>query len=803
LKQNGMSGVSATELETTIDSLAYNYAILRPSEAAKGYGRPLSSDDFLGNLWNNSKDYLSWQSSTYGGGSNYIYTPSLDIGRSSVSGAIADLAQHLQGQANPLQALRMVDRMLQAATQVSQLHQDGFVGTTPGWYTASRTYQAPSSIQDSQFLEDLAEFAFEISRVNPTVTAGANPDSEWIETLWENGNLNSAAGGLAAVFDGFASGAVTMRRGQMQQALDYMGRLVKAAEAVDDVNLDKEVLKASTLSHLVNLGGAYASLNPSQYVSTSLFLQDAWRTHDSSAAQNKNVGNQIGKFLADSVSKNAATLDYHTRVLRALNLVPDLEAPLRNSSRIARIIEAGEAFQDLRLTDNQLHGDIFSDVLTTNSTSGITAVAQNLGKQIALRASESSAANQNQTVFVNTLTPLGGIEITTSKPPLIPNNMESRLSMPIYVEAPKFNNNPPYPTSYFGNNVIDIPRFHKVMLIAELVDDLYDKFRGNTKDMITRFRKIYYGSSVWNLLIISGTYNLMIRPLTGSAVFVSDVNRKINIADMLKENQEIKVIDDTSKWSNIAADRQNLSGSFVDMGHVFVAMDAVNRPSPTALPGLPYVVDSNIDNATWVGDLGGILRSLIYLETSNGRASTVDEVQRIISDEAEPQDLLGNIDGLLIAQQYSMRMSSQENGLSVSSIMQEYYKTVSPSMGKQAKLHAYASIIGLGELDRQTNTFRGGEHFFNKGDWFKNKTNKFASEEAWINYYAPQVAASAAQFILGDAFKENLAGALFDRDKLNDASSNADRAANDIDSAKVILRRFLHSIKSGIRNGVQ
>jgi hypothetical protein len=354
LKQNGMSGVSATELETTIDSLAYNYAILRPSEASKGYGRPLSSDDFLGNLWNNGKDYLSCQSSTYGGGSNYIYTPSLDIGRSSVNGAIADLAQHLQGQANPLQALRMVDRTLQAATQVRQLHEDGFVGTTPNWYTASRTYQAPSSIQDSQFLEDLAELAFEISRVNPTVTAGANPSSEWIETLWENGNLNSAAGGLSDWLGGFSVEAVNLRRERMQQGLGYVGRLVQAANAISNQTWKTEVLKASTLSHLVNLGGAYATLNPVNSSSDGLFLQTAW---NNSATQT--IATQISQFLADSVSKNAATFDYHTRVLRALNLVSELEPSFNDPTKVVRVIELGEAFRKLYATNNKIRASIF------------------------------------------------------------------------------------------------------------------------------------------------------------------------------------------------------------------------------------------------------------------------------------------------------------------------------------------------------------------------------------------------------------------------------------------------------------
>jgi hypothetical protein len=252
------------------------------------------------------------------------------------------------------------------------------------------------------------------------------------------------------------------------------------------------------------------------------------------------------------------------------------------------------------------------------------------------------------------------------------------------------------------------------------------------------------------------------------------------------------------------------------MGHVFVAMDAVNRPGRTStlIPGTP-TVDSNIDNATWVGDLGGILRSLIYFEADSGREASVLDVQRIFPDEAEPQDLLGNIDGLLIAQRYSIRMNSQNNGSLVSDIIREYYRTISPAISKQAKLQAYASIIGLGELDRQTNMFKGGEHFFNRGNWFSG-LKQFTSEEEWINYYAPQVAQSAAQFILGDAFKSSLnlpkiaiktakGEALTDEeitdpDRLRLAIKHANRAAKNVDSAKVILRTFLRGIKDGIRN---
>ncbi len=138
----------------------------------------------------------------------------------------------------------------------------------------------------------LLELGFEIARSNPTVTSGDNPMSEWIETLieatdtgWKDKGMRSVAGGLSEWFDGFGMAPLLTDlssdgyngRYQMPdklgRAIEYAGRLVMAARAIDDVNLVGEVKKADFLSHLVNLGGAYSSFIPGWSDSSGFFLE--------------------------------------------------------------------------------------------------------------------------------------------------------------------------------------------------------------------------------------------------------------------------------------------------------------------------------------------------------------------------------------------------------------------------------------------------------------------------------------------------------------------------------------------------
>jgi Bacterial Ig-like domain/FG-GAP-like repeat len=432
LKQNGISGVSASDLKGTIDSLAFNYARLSPFEAAKGYGRPLSSNDFLGNLWNNGKDYYSWSSSVYGGGSNYYYTPSLQLGQWSVQDAIADLAKHLKGQTNPLQALRMVDRMIQSATQVRQLHEDGYLGKTPGWYTAHPAYQVPKSIQDADFLQNLAELAFEIARVNPTVTLGANPTSEWVETLWEGGDVLSAAGGLSELFSGFAAEAVAVRRDKMGQAIDYMGRLVRSVRLVNNSSA-AETKQGDFLSHLVNLGGAYAALNPYTSTPTELqsFLHTLWQNSNTDTAITKASQELIATLSPGrTIEERKQILKYQRNQLAMLGQVSDLKLISRDPEFLRAVSIVGYTHQlkvqksSIADTANTFFSKAWqaaSNVQLNGTITGLrSAVAQAPDQPSTL--TRDSALRTLISLGINKVTPLPTLlPLPTPPPPIIKN----------------------------------------------------------------------------------------------------------------------------------------------------------------------------------------------------------------------------------------------------------------------------------------------------------------------------------------------------------------------------------------------
>jgi hypothetical protein len=170
----------------------------------------------------------------------------------------------------------------------------------------------------------------------------------------------------------------------------------------------------------------------------------------------------------------------------------------------------------------------------------------------------------------------------------------------------------------------------------------------------------------------------------------------------------------------------------------------------------------------------------LIIKIPEGQSASLTDVQISISDEAEFQDLLGNIDGFYISYLFSNRMQSTSGGLNVSTIIRDYYEDL-PNR-KAFRFSTFARLVGLGNLNRQTNSFTGGEHWFNKGSWFGG-TNNFSNEEEWVNYYATQIVQSAMQFIL--ATDKNVFA--------------AKRAEREIESSKILLRRFLNGLKDTIR----
>jgi hypothetical protein len=319
----GASGDRGT-WRTTIGDLARSYArVMRMGENDEYYRDQQEDFSPMEGIWENQGLY------------NYAnYTP----GAIPVTAPVAynenlpGLQKLLRGQTSAAGAVTFVDRLLQASTRVESLHR---------FYD---NFQNARYIQYGGFLRELMEFGFEIMRVKPTTTVGSNPAAEWIENLLEGngseGNLKLVAEGLAQLFDGFKLNADTASMYEVGDTLDYMGRLVQAAEAVDDVKLDKEVLKASTLSHLVNLGSIYSQLRLKLTPSTiepDFFLENAWNNSIQKSS------NELESFL-NRVYSHKNLLLLSNKLLQSLDVLHQPGRQIRDVSFISQMFDWGSLY---------------------------------------------------------------------------------------------------------------------------------------------------------------------------------------------------------------------------------------------------------------------------------------------------------------------------------------------------------------------------------------------------------------------------------------------------------------------------
>jgi hypothetical protein len=209
------------------------------------------------------------------------------------------------------------------------------------------------------------DFSFEIVRSNPTITSGLNSSAEWVDTLWEgkttwtNKEKESVAVGMSEWMDGFRTkiapptkteidyewynywGVVRNNRILSENAFDYAGRLMQAAGAIGDVNLKPEVKKADFLSHLVNLGGAYAALNPNYSENAEFFLDSLWRNSSSTIVMQEMQG-FLGRMKSTSSPKEA--LGFLKRI--NLSLKNNQPSAFWNNSEITSAMSFGLDYYD-------------------------------------------------------------------------------------------------------------------------------------------------------------------------------------------------------------------------------------------------------------------------------------------------------------------------------------------------------------------------------------------------------------------------------------------------------------------------
>jgi hypothetical protein len=256
----------------------------------------------------------------------------------------------------------------------------------------------------------------------------------------------------------------------------------------------------------------------------------------------------------------------------------------------------------------------------------------------------------------------------------------------------------------------------------------------NTSLMITRLRKLFYGTPGWESHLIPGAASIApVYTVTERETGRRDLEwdlwpYSLEYVDKVQENDVPTSEGATLGRLRHPSDIQEVlmpNGDFVDVGHVFAGLDAINHPTSVAGPAGSYRVSSNVDAVTWVGDLGSILAEVVFDSLHQGRALTDSEVQHHVDVMAPVQDMLGNVDAYAIGKAYAVGATS---GRRVSEILEEYYNSGAGTVGTTARSRrftTFASEIGL-------TGFSGGH---------------FAGEAAWLAKYEVEVGNAAALYL--------------------------------------------------------
>ena len=234
-----------------------------------------------------------------------------------------------------------------------------------------------------------------------------------------------------------------------------------------------------------------------------------------------------------------------------------------------------------------------------------------------------------------------------------------------------------------------IPFLDFIQLLRAVESEFTPAQAKDKKFMITQFRKCYYDTNNWDKMI-DGAKNI--------SCAVSQVNKQ------LLKAKPIVILPD-----NV----------LMDIGHLFTGADAGNYPSEFR-PGYNPIlsVDSNIDSATWLGDLGSVL-SYLYQHPSY---SAVDW-QTAITTNSGRADLIGDLDGAILARMFTAIISAN-NGY-VSDMLENFYTNNLYSTSNRCRL--FAQSVGL--------------------QWNSTK-HDFTNRKAWIEIYSPQVSNFARMFLV-------------------------------------------------------
>jgi hypothetical protein len=284
-------------------------------------------------------------------------------------------------------------------------------------------------------------------------------------------------------------------------------------------------------------------------------------------------------------------------------------------------------------------------------------------------------------------------------------------------------------------------------------EDYYPGEQHNTKLMVTRLRKIYYNSWGWSTEVIRKAAKV---PGRYHTEMVHEHNPSKKITYRKYTHKKHQIIPLTYKLTYTKNDRiyperagetpeiyvhdnQELvspQGYYCDIGHILSGIDAFNNFEPISpLPDFLFflrflfpTVDSNMDFATWLGDIASSAGDF-YIEKLRKRIISNSIEQQIIDKDAPGSDMIGNIDSYVIKKIVDTK---SENGLRVTEIFHAYFYEPDMVKNYQSKaISIFCDSVGLKKWNGLS----------------------FDNEKEWLKYYKGQLRNATSFYVYGEIGK--------------------------------------------------
>jgi hypothetical protein len=219
--------------------------------------------------------------------------------RAELQRGITALDTLLEGVEDPLGALRFVNNLMQAVTNVESLSDE--------------------AVLDAQFLRELVAFGFEYAKLNPAHLESAmeTGTEAFLATLWQSESteaeslaVQQATGKLSELFKTLDT------KEQRVKLLEFETQLFKVAKQLP-LHLQLPNQDAKWLNVLIEWGGAYAALKPDFFSDahqpSNFFYQTIWTAQTPEDIQKGT--DQLAQYLGGPVTPNAIQFHRHVTVL--------------------------------------------------------------------------------------------------------------------------------------------------------------------------------------------------------------------------------------------------------------------------------------------------------------------------------------------------------------------------------------------------------------------------------------------------------------------------------------------------------